>query len=718
MNTVIHQSEDVEYEAYINKDTIVVDPYGNEVEIKGINTGKTTSEIQQEIQTEVHKWDRLAVYVRKNLPAGHQDLLQSGLRVGKPSERGFIPGPQWDSYDIGFDPAEVPPGPRRDLAMQIVKDWAQNCELAGREGKRAYTYQDWHVDGASGMPHIRVVTNRVVYDAVNKNLTRDKLSISKGGDRNMDLHNLNVRLEAAGFSAATQVGARRNGQAINPAISQAQTLPADQVIAKADQALTDAGIQPPEPKHDKNYTMLDHGRKDLLNQRKQELLKEIDEKRREMERVQAAMDTEEQVAALLNERKDFELKINDLGVEVEQKTTAINDFAEAVRTDLAERDPEFAERTAELPAEEVVKAGLEKHVEITSTLQADLDARMAELDQAVQELGTTKTEMDEALAQYFEEEELAQLEGKSAFEKVDALGDKLTRQVEETASQLRAKTEDWLNTNKELTETRADRDAKAEELNTAKADIDNAISLLRNDMPELFKNNPDLEKSMRASMEAAIKHTKTVEQERDELASKLLETEAAKNQLEEQNDTLAKQNTSLQTDLEKAQDERDEARQQLAEMTTKLEETTKRVQTLEKVEGNIRNLLKREREEGWQSMSAEEAIETLTRKYDDISRDKNTAASQVEFYKEEITGLRAKVDKLEERLDEQRRETQEQLAKQQQAHTQQIAELVKGQVGQNQGNVPTQGAGQPKTTPTQGPTGNPPQTKGPSISEE
>jgi chromosome segregation ATPase len=717
MTTVAFQGEDENYQAYINKDTIVVDPYGNEVTIKGINTGKTSGQIQKEIDTEVHKWDRQMVYTRKQLPETHSEYLQTNMRVGNPKERGYIPAKQWDRYDVGFDPAEVADPVRREQAMNIVKDWAQNCELVGRAGKRAYTYQDWHLDGASGMPHIRVVVNRVVYDEHDKNVARNSMSISKGGDRNMDIHNLNVRLQNAGFSAVAQVGAKHNGQQINPAISQNQVLPADQVIAKADQALTDAGVQPPAPKHDKDFTLLDHGRKDLLNQRYQELVKEVDEKRREMERVQAAMETEEQIAALLNERGEFERKVNDLGVEVEQKTAAINDFAEVVRTDLAERDPEFAERTAELPAEEVVKAGLEKHVEITNTLQAELDTRLAELDQAVQELGTTRTEMDDALAQYFETEELAELEGKSAFEKVDALGEKLTRQVEETASQLRAKTEDWLNTNKELADTRAERDAKAEELTTAKADIDGAIALLRNDMPELFKNNPDLEKSMRASMEAAIKHSKSVEQERDELASKLQETEAAKEQLEEQNDTLVNQNKELKTDLEKMQDERDEARRQLAEVTAKLTETTKRVETLEKVEGNIRNLLKREREEGWQSMSAEEAVETLTRKYDDISRDKITAVGQVEFYKEQITTLNTKVDKLEERLDEQRRETQEQIAKQQQAHAQQMAELVKGQVGQNQGNVPTQG-GQPQTTPTQGPTGNPPQSKGPSISEE
>jgi TolA-binding protein len=115
---------------------------------------------------------------------------------------------------------------------------------------------------------------------------------------------------------------------------------------------------------------------------------------------------------------------------------------------------------------------------------------------------------------------------------------------------------------------------------------------------------------------------------------------------------------------------------------------------------------------------AEEAASAFKQKADSLAIERNAAIGQVEFYKEQITTLSTKVDKLEERLEEQRRETQEQLAKQQQAHSQQMADLVKGQVGQNQGNVPTQGAGQPKTTPTQGPTGNPPQTKGPSISEE
>lgn len=722
MPIAIHQKTSATYQIYPSQDTLVVDPFGNETLVPVNQNSKAYS---QQIATATDPFDRTTVLAK----------IAAKQMSGPMRNRGD--GSQWDTYDIGFMPDEVDTDAKRQAAYDAVKSWAGNFNVKGNIGTRMFTIQEWHDDGSK--PHLRVDINRVIYTS---QTTVNPLGPRDAGGINKDLENLDKVLQAAGFDPMDRGGVARDGTTmtptgtLQPGISVAQqvitTLTEEQDDLTADDlvdALSDDGTATPTatastPAQASTgkvpYALQNLSNKDLLQQRSKELKEQMAESLAEYKRIQAAIDIEQKNRELEATNTQLETDNRDLNL-------SLNDLASTTWRNLAQRDPEFGFKISELPAAELIKAGLEKHEEIETqlqtdveTLQSDLATRMAELDQVVQELGTTKTELaeiDEALGQYFEKDELAQLEGKSAFEKVDALGEKLTKQVENTAGQLRAKTEEWISTNKELLETRADRDAKDKELNTAKADIDGAIALLRNDMPELFKNNPDLEKSMRASMEAAIKHTKTVEQERDDLASKLQETEAAKEQLEEQNDALLNQNKELKTDLEKMQDERDEARKQLADVTAKLEETTKRVQTLEKVEGNIRNLLKREREEGWQSMSAEEAIETLTRKYDDISRDKNTAASQVEFYKEEITGLRAKVDKLEERLDEQRRETQEQLAKQQQAHTQQIAELVKGQVGQNQGNVPTQG-GQPKTTPTQGPTGNPPQTKGPSISEE
>lgn len=694
-----------EYEAYLTKDTIVVDPYGNETPVD--STGKKADQIEAEIQGLVEKWDRNGVYARKNLPDGHPDKLATAMRVGipPPKGKGYIAAVQYDSYDVGFTIDEVADPARAKIAMDTVKAWANQCNLPGSVGKRLYTYQDWHRDGTNGIPHIRIQVNRVLYDPNDKNAALKQMAYGgHDGHKTTDLDMLMTSLADAGFSVQKAVSLGENGEVLKQATAYNKDTLADEV----DQDLQERGIETPAPRiapAARDWTVADPGRSDVLSARRAEVLARMASARAELERIEDAQANEIQIGKLTKERIELNQNIKNLTHDVTEKTASIDGFAETVKADLAVLAPDFAQATAELPATEVVQAGLAKHVEIETNLTTELTNTQQELAQITTAKDTLEQEVINAslaVSAPFDNADAADIQGKDLPEKITSLHTKY-------ASQLKAAEDEWLIEIKAKDEVI---DATQTELNTTKESITEAVDVLRAFNPDLFKGNPDLEKSLRSVMQAAVAATK-IEQE------KVVEVEAKNDALEEQNDALAKKTQALTTENERLAEEKTKAEQALKDIQAQLDEQSKKVQELTNAEDTIRRIIKPKIRdiEGFESATLDEAVTSLTEKYDTVVKERDVANSQVEMLKEDREMLRTQVSELGAKLDAQVVRHEEQMTAMRAEFKSEIAQVSQGQAGRGSG--PTQGTGAAvqRTSPAQGTPPGGPKKKGPEIPE-